>query len=61
MPNTCIVCGHTKAKAPGEKKDVSFRFPGDQSQREQWLKALGLKASDIIKKFPHMQPAFPKW
>lgn len=50
MPNTCIVCGHTKAKAPGEKKDVSlFRFPADQSRREQWLKALGLKASDITK------------
>ena len=50
MPNTCIVCGHTKAKAPGETKDVSlFRFPADQSRKEQWLKALGLKASDITK------------
>ena len=48
MPNTCIVCGHTKAKAPGETKHVSlFRFPADQTRREQWLKALGLKSSDV--------------
>ena len=44
-------CGHTKAKAPGETKDVSmFRFPADESRKEQWLKALGLKASKITKK-----------
>ena len=48
MPNTCIVCGHTKAKALGETKHVSlFRFPADQTRREQWLKALGPKSSDI--------------
>lgn len=36
-------------KLPGETKDVLFRFPTDQSRREQWLKVLGLKASDITK------------
>ena len=50
MPNICIVCGRTKAKAPGETKDVSmFGFPAYESRKEQWLKALGLKASDITK------------
>ena len=39
--HACILCGHTKAKAPGETKHVLFRFPADQTQREQWLKVLG--------------------
>ena len=51
MPNTCIVCGHTKAKAPCETKDVwMFRFPADQSRKEQWLKVVRLKVGDITEK-----------
>ena len=44
MPNTCIVCGHTKGKG-----QVSMhRFPAAaQAQHQQWLSALNLKDEDI--------------
>ena len=41
MPNTCIVCGHTKGK--GQEMSM-HRFPAaGQAQRQQWLSALNLK------------------
>ena len=44
MPNSCLVCGHTK----GKDDNVGLhRFPKDKSKLYQWLKALNLKESDI--------------
>ena len=45
MPNTCLVCGHTK----GSDDNVGLhRFPmKDKSKLHQWLKALNLKEADI--------------
>ena len=44
MPNSCLVCGHTK----GKDGNVGLhRFPKDKSMLHQWLKALNLKVTDI--------------
>ena len=44
MPNSCIVCGHTKAKG----KSVSMhRFPSDSAKRQKWLDALGMTEGNL--------------
>lgn len=44
MPNTCMICGHTK----GQDENIGFhRFPKDRSKLQQWLRAFNLKESDI--------------
>lgn len=45
MPNTCLVCGHTK----GIDDNIGLhRFPmKEKSKLHQWLKALNLKETDV--------------
>ena len=44
MPDTCFVCGNTKAKDPS----VSFhRFPMDPERRSKWITYLHLKESAV--------------
>ena len=47
MPNSCIICGHTKGKGDRQPKVSMHRFPTNEVRRQQWLVALNLTESDI--------------
>ena len=44
MPNSCLICGHTKSK---DKKVSMFHFPSQPSKKETWLRILNLTKHDL--------------